>query len=91
MTKEQYVAKVTELARQQQELRKEYIATNSPIKSGTKVKVTRPGVVEYGILIGYTCEYTDVVPVVMKIKKDGTPAKVKVWIRWDSKVEVCDE
>ncbi len=91
MTKEQYIAKSTELARQQQELKKEYIATNSPIKPGTKVKVTHPKKVEYGILTGYTCEFLDIEPEILKLKKDGTPSKFKIYIFSGSKIEVCNE
>lgn len=97
MTKEQYIAKSTELARQQQELKKEYIASNSPIKSGTKVKVTtgnwlRNGTItEYGILAGYICDYDEVKPVIMKLKKDGTPSKFRLFVRYKSIVEVCNE
>ena len=98
MTKEEYVAKATELTKREQELKKEYIASNSPIKLGTKVKVTihyrhLDDDVEYGILTGYTCKYDEVLPVVAKIKKDGTQSKNNVWIpnNWKYKIEVCDE
>jgi hypothetical protein len=91
MTKEEYVAKVTKL-------KKECIASNSPIKPGTKVKVTihyrhLSDDVTYGILTGYTCNFDEVLPVVAKIKKDGTQSKKNVWIpnNWKYKIEVCDE
>ena len=62
-----------ELIQQRAKLKEEFIRTNSPIKPGTKVKVTRKGTntVEYGILSKYDCEFHKIIPVISKIKKDG--------------------
>lgn len=92
MTQEEFIKKDCELIQQRAKLKEEFIRTNSPIKSGTKVKVTRKGTntVEYGILSKYDCEFHKIIPVINKIKKDGTPAKVKIWVRWDSVVEPCE-
>lgn len=82
MTKEDYQKMESELLEQEKalklalsDLRKEYVSTNSPILVGTKVQVfnryNKP--MDVGILIGYEFNHGCVLPVVAKMKKDGTP------------------
>lgn len=91
MTKEEYQKRESELLEQERalkralsDLRKEYVATNSPIPEGTKVQVfnqfSKPK--EVGIVIGYEFKYGDVRPIVAKMKKDGTAhatARIFIW------------
>lgn len=90
MTKGEYLSKREELFRQLNALKEEYIKTNSPIPSGTKVKIYRfADKVEYGILLGYTCSFDDVEPKVAKICKDGTPhARERIYVG-TKKIEVA--
>lgn len=91
MTKEEYQKNESDLLEQKwvleralSDLRKEYVATNSPIPEGTKVQVFnqfgKPK--EVGILLGYEFMYDDIRPIVAKMKKDGTAhksARIFVW------------
>ena len=93
MTKEEYQKKESDILEQKRvleralsDIRKEYVATNSPIPEGTKVQVfnklsSKPW--DVGIVIGYKFEYGHVLPIVAKIKKDGTASKsarIFVWV-----------
>lgn len=96
MEKCNFLSLKAELKERLKQLEEEYIRTNSPLEVGTKVKVVTPiphttkQLEEYGIILGYKCEYDNVVPVVAKMKKDGTPSKNGcVWIRHNSTIEVC--
>ena len=91
MTKNEYVSKREELNKQLAALKEEYIRTNSPIPSGTKVKVIDgDGDIRYGILLGYACPWDNVEPRVAKINKDGTPhTTARLYVSPFSKIEVA--
>ena len=97
MNKEEYLKKRDALRKQLEELKAEYIKTNSPIKNGTKVKISGKHWGDtmhddYAYLVGYTCEYDNVVPILKKIKKDGTPSMVNYWRPnlLTAKIEPCE-
>lgn len=91
MDKSEYITKREELYKQLIDLKQEYIKTNSPIPSGTKVKITNGcNEVRYGFLVGYTCNYDDVEPIVRKMNKDGKPhATINLYVSKYSKVEIA--
>ena len=71
-------------------LRKAYVESNSTIPAGTKVKVysnvgKERGV---GILLGYKFMYDDILPIVAKMKKDGTAHKgARILVFGDDTIE----
>ena len=85
MNKEEYKKKKDALTKQLNDLREEYVKSNSAIPNNTKVKITRVNYegekmgVDYGFLVGYTCHYDDIIPIIKKFKKDGTPSMVNYW------------
>ena len=89
MTREEFLRKDEELIKKREALKAEFVRTNSPLKPGTKVKVIYNNAVEYGFLEKYIFEYNNIVPVIVKIKKNGTPSKHRIFVRWNSKVEEC--
>lgn len=92
MNRTEYITKREELQRQLADLRDEYVRTNSPLAKGTKVKVTNSfGGVSYGIVEGYQCDWDDVLPIVAKLKKDGTKhATAHIYVGIRTKVEVVE-
>lgn len=92
MLKLEYVTKRNELQRQLIELKNEYIKSNSVFPYGTKVKTTPSvGEAEYGFVIGYECDaLNNVVPIVAKMTKNGTPHKTARLYVGSSKIEACD-
>ena len=92
MNRTEYITKREELQRQLADLRDEYVRTNSPLAKGTKVKVTDSfGGVSYGILEGYQCEWDDVLPIVAKLKKDGTKhATAHIYVGTRGGIEVVE-
>ena len=92
MDKNEYVKRREELQKQLMELKDEYVRTNSPLPIGTKVKVTDGNdEIQFDILEGYRCEYDDVVPIIAKLKKDGTKhATAHIYVGWRSKIEVVE-
>lgn len=91
MNKNEYVSKREELYRQLNALKEEYIKTNSPIPNGSKVKlVCADGDIEYGILLGYSCRFDDVEPIVAKMCKDGSAhATARLYVGKFTKMEVA--
>lgn len=90
MDKKEYLSKRSELQRQLAELKEEYIKTNSPIKPMTKVKVIDryDGQEKLGILLGYSCRWDDVEPIVAKMNKDGSPhANARLYVGCSKVVE----
>ena len=85
MNKEEYIKKKGILTKQLYDLKNEYVKSNSVIPNNTKVKITRVDYdgkelgIDYGFLVGYTCEYDTVRPIIKKLKKDGTPSLVNYW------------
>ena len=75
-------ARINELREAQEVLNAEYVITNQPYQIGQKVKVsypTRDGgkeFIAYGFVKGYELSYQDVLPVLAKMKADGTEHKV---------------
>ena len=92
MNREEYITKREALYKQITDLRDEYVRTNSPLAKGTKVKVTNSfGEVSYGIVEGYRCDWDDVLPIVAKLKKDGTKhATAHIYIGARTNVEVVE-
>lgn len=92
MNRTEYVTKREELQRQLADLKDEYVRTNSTLTKGTKVKVTNSfGEVSYGIVEGYECFCDDVIPIVAKMKKNGTKhATAHVYAGIMSKIEVVE-
>ena len=99
MSKEEYVAKLDALQKEMADLKFEYIKSNSKIPNGTKVKVhykhyganCPTGYDEYGIVLGYKISFDEVIPIVAKMKKDGTPhPTARLYVSYDSNVEICD-
>ena len=74
-------ARINELRKEQEALDAEYVNTNQPYQIGQKVKVSYPtsdGGKEffaYGFVTGYELIYHDVLPVLAKMKVDGTEHK----------------
>ena len=89
MTREEFLRKDEELIKKREALKAEFVRTNSPLKPGTKVKVTHINTVEYGFIEGYKFQCDRVVPVIKKMKKDGTPSKLDMFVWWSAKVEKC--
>ena len=99
MLKKEYVAKFNALKNEMADLKFEYIKSNSKIPNGTKVKIHHKhygancptGYDEYGIVLGYEISFDEVIPIVAKMKKDGTPhATARLYVGYDSNVEICD-
>jgi predicted nucleic acid-binding Zn finger protein len=92
MNKEEYVTKREALQKELADLKDEYVRTNSTLPNGTKVKVTNSlGETSYGIVEGYECFCDDVIPIVAKMKKNGTKyATAHVYAGIMSKIEVVE-
>ena len=92
MNRTEYLKKREELQRQLADLKDEYVRTNSTLAKGTKVKVTNSfGEVSYGIVEGYQCDWDDVLPIVAKLKKDGTKhATAHIYVGMRTKIEVVE-
>jgi hypothetical protein len=86
MTKEEYISKLEELENAKVDLRREYIESNKPYPIGSKVKVTYKVGYEpvIGIVDSYKISGWDIViPVLHKVKKDGTKhATAELYIPW---------
>lgn len=94
MSTDEFIKKNNELHRQLEELRAEYIKSNSIYPVGTKLKATdRTGSIQYGIVKGYELNALDiVVPILACIKKDGTPhPRNTLYIWYGSTYEVCND
>jgi len=93
MDKNEYVKRREELQRELAALKDEYIKTNSKIPSGTRVKVKSINDKEqYGIVLGYSCHWDDVEPIVAKMNKDGSPhATARIYIWHDSQLEIIED
>ena len=76
-------------------LEKQFVEGNMPYPIGTKVKVTyKEGAhVEYGVVTGAELNVLNmVVPIIHKVKKDGTPSKYGKLFLWsDTIVEPITE
>jgi hypothetical protein len=72
---------IHELQVELKNLERDYVEENMPYPIGTKVKVTRNGSVFYGIVTGAELDVVNQVsPIIMRMKKDGTPSKnTKIW------------
>ena len=103
MSREEYVAKrdalYQHLNQQMDDLKQEYIRSNSKFPNGTKVKIhyklyganCPTGYDECGIVIGYKIFFDDVIPIVAKMKKDGTAhATARIYIGTTANIEKCD-
>jgi len=88
MTKEEFTKVLNDLREREKEIRrireqatKEYIETNSVFKAGDRVSVDG----QNGVVIGNEINYdNNVIPIVNKQKKDGTPhksARIHIWYR----------
>ena len=99
MDRKEYLEKLNALQKEMADLKLEYIKSNSKIPNGTKVKIhynryvsNYPnGYDEYGIVLGHEIYMDDVIPVVAKMKKDGTAhATARLYVTSASNVEICD-
>lgn len=89
MTKEEYIAKETEIKDKIQSLqeelkrvREEYARSNMQIPAGTKVKTDRGA---FGIYMGNRLEFGKLRPILLKLKKDGSVSKQEIpWYRFDT-------
>lgn len=95
MSYEEFENKYTELRQAINDLKKEYIDSNSPFPVGSKVKVrTSDGKVAYGFIREYQMAGYYVLPVIGKIKKDGTMHPTQnVWYqKWGGdKIEIAED
>lgn len=99
MSREEYVAKLNALKNEMADLKFEYIKSNSKFPNGTKVKIhykhyganCPTGYDEYGIVLGYDISFDEVIPIVAKMKKDGTAhATARLYVSHSASVEKCD-
>lgn len=99
MDRKEYLEKSEALYQQIEDLNQEYIKSNSKIPNGTKVKIhykhyganCPTGYDEYGIVQGYKIYFDEVVPIVAKMKKDGTPhATARLYVSATTNIEICD-
>lgn len=81
------------------DLEEEYISSNQQLPIGSKVcittpahtgmvlstreKVTFPETKRYSYVTGYEIRYDEVVPILMKAKKDGTISKIRDYITFE--------
>lgn len=100
MTREEYERKRNDLRKQMEDLKEEYLKSNSKIPNGTKVKIHckhyganyPTGYDEYGIVVGYEISFCEVVPIVAKLKKDGTAhATARLYVSSTANIEVCQD
>ena len=95
MSYEEFENKYTELRQAINDLKKEYIDSNSPFPVGTKVKITdSEGKVFYGFIREYHMAGYFVLPIISKIKKDGTMHPTQnVWYnKWNGgKIEIAED
>ena len=102
MTKEEYLNreeslknKIEEIREEIKNLRKQYIKDNIPYPIGTKVKIESknypdsPKGVRVGVVTDFDVSFHgDVMPIIMKMKKDGTAhATNRLYCCWFEKVE----
>ena len=99
MSKEEYVAKLDALKNEMADLKFEYIKSNSKFPNGTKVKIhykhyganCPTGYDEYGIVLGYDISFDEVIPIVAKMKKDGTAhSTARLCVSTTANIEKCD-
>ena len=99
MDKKEFLEKREALYQQMEDLKQEYIKSNSKIPNGTKVKIHHKhygancptGYDEYGIVLGYEIYLDDARPIVAKMKKDGTAhSTARLYVPSASNVEICD-
>ena len=98
MEKEEFVKKKMGLQDALYKLQEDYIKANSPIPSGTKVKITIVDwdgevSINYGFIESYYLAVDEVYPSVLAVKKDGKPSTKHVYIPniRKAKFEVCNE
>ena len=99
MDKKEYLEKREALYQQMENLKQEYIRSNSKFPNGTKVKIhykhyganCPTGYDVYGIVIGYEIYFDEVIPIVAKMKKDGTAhATARIYVSTTANIEKCD-
>ena len=99
MDREEYLEKRRTLHKQLEDLSAEYIRSNSKFPKGTKVKIHYKhcganyptGYDEYGIVLGYKMYFDEVIPIVAKMKKDGTAhATARLYVSSTANIEKCD-
>jgi hypothetical protein len=99
MDRKEYVAKLNALQEEIADLKFEYIKSNSKFPNGTKVKIhykhyganCPTGYDEYGIVIGHEIYFDKVIPIVAKMKKDGTAhATARLYVSTTANIEKCD-
>jgi len=99
MDKKEYLEKREALYQQMEDLKQEYIRSNSKFPNGTKVKIhykhygtnCRTGYDVYGIVIGHEIHFDEVIPIVAKMKKDGTAhAMARIYVSTTANIEKCD-
>lgn len=96
-------AQVNELNERLIEVKNEYIASNQPYPIGSKVRVTYPawkvrGYVgeetiepersECFYVSGYEIHSTHILPILMRIKKDGSMSKVREYIHNTNNIRI---
>ena len=99
MNREEYVAKLNALKNEMADLKFEYIKSNSKFPNGTKVKIhykhyganCPTGYDECGIVLGYDISFDEVIPIVAKMKNDGTAhATARLYVSTTANIEKCD-
>ena len=86
--KQEFLSKIEGLYNDLKTLESTYIESNKPFDVGEVVSVVNgESVPEKGIVDGYEISYIDeIVPVIKKIKKDGTKSQHKLWVWSTSKI-----
>jgi len=98
MTKEEYVIQKNKILGEMAVLQDSlfnlndaYKKDNRIFKDGDRVKITNGREVRYGIVYGYKIGYRDeLVPLLYKMKKDGTASKVRDYIWGEEKIELSE-
>lgn len=94
MIKDEYIkeknlilSKIDELKKDLKVLESQYIETNSPFEIGELVLVTNGETSEKGFVDGYEVDWSnDIIPIIKKIKKDGSKSQHKIWVWTNSTI-----
>lgn len=97
--KSEIQSEIDDWKQEKRDLEDEYISSNQQFPIGSKVCITTPehtGMVlstrekvffpeekRYSYVVGYEIRYNEVVPILMKAKKDGTISKIRDYVTFE--------
>jgi len=96
MTKEEFQnrrqeisSKIDTLNADKKKIEHDYIVANAPFKIGAKLIINKGIQEKIGYVIGFKLTYQDeVIPNMVKCKKDGSESKSKLYVCFDDNLEL---